>query len=163
MILPSTSTVRLAQRASATARKVAEAPKVRRPTPTSTTQLTLRQRTTAAAVVVAADPSSSSAWSGNPRTPTAVAAAVAAAATVATLGVTGTAVLRESSPAAAEGASGSTPESGGGAWGRRGLSQGKYHHLKKGDASHGEEVQGEDDKFFDPDYEYLMVRLPVVI
>ncbi|CAM9279723.1 unnamed protein product [Ectocarpus sp. 12 AP-2014] len=37
------------------------------------------------------------------------------------------------------------------------MSQGKYYGLKQGDAGAGETVQGEDDKFFDPDYEYLMV------
>ncbi|CAM9792779.1 unnamed protein product [Scytosiphon promiscuus] len=55
------------------------------------------------------------------------------------------------------GGGGGSPETGGGAWGRRGMSQGKYYGLKKGEASEGETVQGEDDKFFDPDYEYLMV------
>eukprot|EP00904_Undaria_pinnatifida_P003812 jgi/Undpi1/13431/HiC_scaffold_8.g03090.m1 len=47
-------------------------------------------------------------------------------------------------------------ESGGGAWGRRGMSQGKYYGLKKEEAD-GMTVQGEDDKFFDADYAYLMV------
>lgn len=49
-------------------------------------------------------------------------------------------------------------ESGGGAWGRRGMSQGKYYGLKKEEAD-GMTVQGEDDKFFDADYAYLMVRM----
>lgn len=57
------------------------------------------------------------------------------------------------------GGGGGSVETGGGAWGRRGMSQGKYYGLKKGEAGEGETVQGEDDKFFDPDYEYLMVRL----
>lgn len=47
-------------------------------------------------------------------------------------------------------------ESGGGAWGRRGMSQGKYYGLKKEEGD-GMAVQGEDDKFFDADYAYLMV------
>lgn len=47
-------------------------------------------------------------------------------------------------------------ESGGGAWGRRGMSQGKYYGLKKEEGD-GMTVQGEDDKFFDADYAYLMV------
>eukprot|EP00752_Nemacystus_decipiens_P008897 g7942.t1 len=55
------------------------------------------------------------------------------------------------------GGGGGSVETGGGAWGRRGMSQGKYYGLKKGQAGEGETVQGEDDKFFDPDYEYLMV------
>ncbi|CAN0036717.1 unnamed protein product, partial [Ectocarpus fasciculatus] len=55
------------------------------------------------------------------------------------------------------GGGGGSPETGGGAWGRRGMSQGKYYGLKQGQAGAGETVQGEDDKFFDPDYEYLMV------
>ncbi|CAM9394313.1 unnamed protein product [Ectocarpus sp. 6 AP-2014] len=55
------------------------------------------------------------------------------------------------------GGGGGPAETGGGAWGRRGMSQGKYYGLKQGDAGAGETVQGEDDKFFDPDYEYLMV------
>ncbi|CBJ49277.1 conserved unknown protein [Ectocarpus siliculosus] len=55
------------------------------------------------------------------------------------------------------GGGGGPTETGGGAWGRRGMSQGKYYGLKQGDAGAGETVQGEDDKFFDPDYEYLMV------
>lgn len=50
-------------------------------------------------------------------------------------------------------------ETGGGAWGRRGMTQGKYYGVAKktGEGSDAEPVQGEDEKFFDPDYEYLMV------
>lgn len=47
-------------------------------------------------------------------------------------------------------------ESGGGAWGRRGSSHGKYHSPKREDGDNAA-MHGEEEKFFDPDYEYLMV------
>lgn len=85
------------------------------------------------------------------------AGAVLAAAAAAAAG-TALASAEGSSKSEGGGGGGGSVETGGGAWGRRGMSQGKYYGLKKGEAGEGETVQGEDDKFFDPDYEYLMVR-----
>lgn len=48
-------------------------------------------------------------------------------------------------------------ESGGGAWGRRGSSHGRYYS-PKGEDGESSTMPAEEDKFFDPDYEYLMVR-----
>lgn len=70
----------------------------------------------------------------------------AAAAALAMVSVTGLGAL-----AVAE------EESGGGAWGRRGSSHGKYYTAKREDGDNAT-MPGEEEKFFDPDYEYLMVR-----
>eukprot|EP00903_Cladosiphon_okamuranus_P010423 g9859.t1 len=105
--------------------------------------------------------SSSSSSSSNATSSVASVAALGAGAVVAAgaAAAAGTAlVLAEGSKSGGGGrGGGGSVETGGGAWGRRGMSQGKYYGLKKGEAGEGETVQGEDDKFFDPDYEYLMV------
>lgn len=109
--------------------------------------------------------SGSSSGGSNTRSGLAGAAAVGAgavlAATAAAAAGTALAVAEgsKSEGGGGGGGGGGSVETGGGAWGRRGMSQGKYSGLKKGEAGEGETVQGEDDKFFDPDYEYLMVRL----
>lgn len=90
-------------------------------------------------------------------------AALGAAAAISAAAGTALVVAEGGAGGGGGGGGGSPAETGGGAWGRRGMSQGKYYALKQGEAGVGETVQGEDDKFFDPDYEYLMVRVSTLL